>query len=142
MNANDEATNLRNQLDYAERRVAALTAELDRVQRLLDRVSAQGPTGDAVNGKGISAMASKAGFHHSYGNSIWVGREDYTEAVYRFAMMVAQAENAECAKFCEDNQVYRGSKESGFFPFYKEHGGRHEGMEYAVAIRNRWKVKP
>lgn len=105
MSGNDETTNLRHRLDYAERRVAALTAELDRVQRLLDRVTAQAPTGDAVSGEGISAMASKAGFHHSYGSSIWVGREDYTEAVYRFAMMVAQAENEECATLAENGML-------------------------------------
>lgn len=125
MSGNDETTNLRNQLDLAERRVSALEAELARVRKLLDALGRQRPTGDAACGEGFYAMASKAGFHHSYGNSIWMGGKDCTESVYRLALMAAQAENEACAKHCETE----GSVDD--LPSH-----------YADGIRERWEVQP
>ena len=81
--------------------INALEAELARVRRLLDMLGKESPTVDTVNGEGIYALASKAGFHHSYGNSIWMGGKDCTESVYRLAMMVAQAENETAAQVCD-----------------------------------------
>lgn len=121
MNLDDEVTNLRNQLDFAERRVSALEAELARVRKVLDALGRQRPTGDTINGEGLYAMASKAGFHHSYGNSIWMGGKDCTESVHRLALMAAQAENAECEALA------------------KKHVW---AITMAWAIRKRWEVKP
>ena len=83
----------------------------------------------------IIRMARKAG---------WSDRTifGHDERLERFAALVAAAEREACAKFCEDNQVFRGPKGSGFFPFHKETNGRHEGMDYAAAIRKRGEVKP
>ena len=121
MNLDDEVTNLRNKLDFAERRVSALEAELARVRKVLDALGRQRPTGDTINGEGLYAMASKAGFHHSYGNSIWMGGKDCTEGVHRLALMAAQAENEACATLAENGML---------------------GITIAKAIRKRWEVRP
>lgn len=57
----------------------------------------------------------------------------------RFAELVAAAEREACANFCESNQVFISRGKRGFSPFYSEDlgGGRHDGMDYAEAIRAR-----
>ena len=74
------------------------------MRRLLDMLGKESPTIDTVNGEGIYALASKAGFHHSYGNSIWMGGKDCTESVYRLAMGVAQWENEAAARLCDEQR--------------------------------------
>lgn len=72
-----------------------------------------------------------------------LGNEHVVEFMARFAALVAAAEREACAKFCEENQVFRGPKGIvGFLPFHKETLGKHEGMDYADAIRSRGEVKP
>ena len=88
-----------------------------------------------MNREDIIRMAREAGFQGEISLGQFV-------RLVRFAALVAAAEREACAKFCEDNQVFRGPKGSGFFPFHKETNGRHEGMEYAAAIRKRGEVKP
>jgi hypothetical protein len=58
----------------------------------------------------------------------------YTEA----QMLALQRETVEaCAKFCEDNQVNISPRQGRIFlPFTKECCGRHEGMDFADALRN------
>jgi len=49
-------------------------------------------------------------------------------------------EREECAKFCETNQVWVGQGKRGFSKWGEEDfvaGGRHQGMDYADAIRAR-----
>jgi len=86
---------------YHLARIEALETELARVRRLLDKLGKEGPT---VDGEGMYMMASKAGFIHSYGNSIWMGGEDCTESVYRLALMAAQSENETAARVCDDQR--------------------------------------
>jgi hypothetical protein len=61
----------------------------------------------------------------------------------RFAELVAAHEREECAKFCETNQVWVGQGKRGFSKWGEEDfvaGGRHQGMDYADAIRARSKA--
>ena len=61
----------------------------------------------------------------------------------RFAELVAAHEREECAKFCETNQVWVGQGKRGFSKWGEEDfvaGGRHQGMDYADAIRARNKA--
>ena len=59
---------------------------------------------------------------------------------YHFAKLVAAHEREACAKFCEINQVWVGGGKRGFTEWGHEEfvtGGRHQGMDYAAAIRAR-----
>jgi len=72
----------------------------------------------------------------------WVER-DLTPLFERFAELVAAHEREECAKFCETNQVWVGQGKRGFSKWGEEDfvtGGRHQGMDYADAIRARSKA--
>ena len=112
-------------------RIAALETELTRGRRLLDTLGKESPTGDTVNGEGIYAMASRAGFIHSYGSSIWIGGKDCTESVHRLAMMVAQAENEECAKVCDDHHRPDADLQQGIWVL-------GTAITLAAAIRKRY----
>jgi hypothetical protein len=60
-----------------------------------------------------------------------------------FAELVAAHEREKCAKFCETNQVWVGQGKRGFSKWGEEDfvaGGRHQGMDYADAIRARSKA--
>jgi hypothetical protein len=110
---------------YTHSYIEALNTEINRLRRLLDTLNRSEPSTHNVSGEGIYIMANKAGFIHSYGSSIWAGGRDYTESVYLFALMIAQAENRECADLCNTQNA-----ESYFLP---EH--------FANLIRARYKVK-
>ena len=59
-----------------------------------------------------------------------------------FADLVRADEREACAKFCETNQVWVGHGKRGFSEWGNEDfvtGGRHQGMDYAQAIRARSK---
>ena len=65
------------------------------------------------------------------------------EPLAKFMKLVAAAEREECAKFCETNQVWVGQGKRGFSKWGEEDfvaGGRHQGMDYADAIRARSKA--
>jgi hypothetical protein len=65
------------------------------------------------------------------------------EPLAKFAELVAAHEREECAKFCETNQVWVGQGKRGFSKWGEENfvaGGRHQGMDYADAIRARSKA--
>jgi len=74
----------------------------------------------------------------------WPGGECwYWEDLERFAELIAAHESEECAKFCETNQVLVGQGKRGFSKWGEEDfvaGGRHQGMDYADAIRARSKA--
>ena len=88
----------------------------------------------------IKELAEQAGanFEHIQ----WVER-DLAPLFERFAELVAAHEREECAKFCETNQVWVGQGKRGFSKWGEEDfvaGGRHQGMDYADAIRARSKA--
>jgi hypothetical protein len=76
---------------------------------------------------------------HEGGMENWV----MDNAWVKFAELVAAHEREECAKFCETNQVWVGQGKRGFSKWGEEDfvaGGRHQGMDYADAIRARGKA--
>ena len=61
----------------------------------------------------------------------------------KYAALIRADEREECAKFCETNQVWVGQGKRGFSKWGEENfvtGGRHQGMDYAYAIRARGKA--
>ena len=73
--------------------------------------------------------------------TIWI-EEDCIEieSVIQFAKLVAEREREACAKFCETHAVWVGRGKRGFSEWSEEDsatGGRHQGMDYAAAIRAR-----
>jgi len=61
----------------------------------------------------------------------------------KYAALIRSNEREECAKFCETNQVWVGQGKRGFSKWGEEDfvaGGRHQGMDYADAIRARSKA--
>lgn len=58
----------------------------------------------------------------------------------KFADLIRADEREACAKFCETYQVWVGQGKRGFTKWGEEDfatGGRHQGMDYAGAIRAR-----
>jgi hypothetical protein len=85
-------------------------------------------------------IAEQAGF--VFGDTYWT-EHDLTPLLERFAELVAAHEREECAKFCETSQVWVGQGKRGFSKWGEEDfvaGGRHQGMDYADAIRARSKA--
>ncbi len=94
-------------------------------------------------------MAREAGLHIPY----WGEEEDPKKDPPRWTMvsplppllkafeaLVRADEREACAKFCETNQVWVGQGKRGFSEWGEEDfvtGGRHQGMDYAAAIRAR-----
>ena len=74
----------------------------------------------------------------------WLGTEGWTfnraSDLQKFADLIRADEREACAKFCETNQVWIGHGKRGFTKWGEEDfatGGRHQGMDYAGAIRAR-----
>ncbi len=89
----------------------------------------------------VFKLARKAGFFPDYNwnKTDWhsAGHSDLFES---FATLVAAHEREACAKFCETNQVWVGGGKRGFTEWGHDDfvtGGRHQGMDYAEAIRAR-----
>jgi hypothetical protein len=86
----------------------------------------------------IVRMARDAGINNDC-DGIWCNADQ----LQRFAELVAAHEREKCAKFCETNQVWVGQGKRGFSKWGEEDfvaGGRHQGMDYADAIRARSKA--
>jgi hypothetical protein len=79
----------------------------------------------------------------AYTNRHYPDRTTYTfgpEQLKAFEALVRADEREACAKFCESNQVWVGQGKRGFSEWGEEDfvtGGRHQGMDYAAAIRAR-----
>ena len=61
----------------------------------------------------------------------------------KYAALIRAEQREECAKFCETNQVWVGQGKRGFSKWGEEDfvtGKRHQGMDYADAIRARNKA--
>jgi hypothetical protein len=83
-------------------------------------------------------MAREAGLAPPDGPFITWGASD--KQLKAFEALVRADEREACAKFCETNQVWVGRGKRGFSEWSEEDsatGGRHQGMDYAAAIRAR-----
>ena len=76
----------------------------------------------------------------SYDQGAKDAQQETLAALEQIVAAARAAEREACAQFCETNQVWVGQGKRGFIEWSEEDfatGGRHQGMDYASAIRAR-----